>query len=239
MTIDGKGVAMFTGGVFPKLSSAWLQALGAEFKNPYMKGLESFLTREVELDKVLYPPLHQVFSAFDAAPLKKVKVVVLGQDPYHGVGLAHGLSFSVAKGVRIPPSLINIYKEVVEDVSVNTPSHGCLQSWARQGVLLLNAVLTVEQGVAGSHQGRGWELFTDAVINLLNAQSEGLVFMLWGAYAQKKGRLIDESRHLVLRAPHPSPLSAYRGFFGCRHFSQANNYLLKRGCAAIDWSVPD
>ncbi len=230
---------MSTVGVFPQLSGDWLEALSAEFKCQYMQELANFLTRELKAGKLLYPPMYQVFNAFDAAPLKDVKVVVLGQDPYHGPALAHGLSFSVARGVPIPPSLRNIYKEIIEDVSVNEPSHGCLQSWASQGVLLLNAVLTVEQCVAGSHQGRGWELFTDAVIDLLSSQSEGLVFMLWGAYAQKKGRLIDESRHLVLRSPHPSPLSAYRGFFGCRHFSQANSYLLKRGRAAINWSVPD
>ncbi|MDM3869837.1 uracil-DNA glycosylase [Porticoccus sp. W117] len=220
-----------------QLHESWLQVLEADFQQPYMAALKAFLKTEKDAGKIIYPKGSQWFAAFDNTPFDQVKVVILGQDPYHGPGQAHGLCFSVLPGVRIPPSLINIYKEIEADVSVPFPQHGCLTNWARQGVLLLNATLTVEQGRAGAHQGKGWEEFTDRAITELNQQREGLVFMLWGSYAQRKGALIDGNKHLVLRAPHPSPLSAHRGFFGCKHFSKANDYLQERGEQAIDWSV--
>jgi uracil-DNA glycosylase len=186
----------------------------------------------------VYPPGPQIFAAFEATPFDQVKVVVLGQDPYHGPGQAHGLCFSVQPDVDVPPSLLNIYKEIERDLGLPRPDHGCLLPWARQGVLLLNAVLTVEAGKAGSHQGRGWEGFTDHVVDTLNREREGLVFLLWGSYAQAKGKVIDPRRHKVLKAPHPSPLSAHRGFNGCGHFSAANAYLARQGFAPIDWSLP-
>jgi len=179
-----------------------------------------------------------MFAAFDRTPFDRVKVVILGQDPYHGPGQAHGFSFSVPAGVAIPPSLANIFAEQKRDLGLEIPTHGCLTTWADRGVLLLNAVLSVEQGRAGAHQGRGWEVFTDRVIGLLNEHRDGLVFMLWGSYAQAKAKLIDGSRHLILRAPHPSPLSAYRGYIGCAHFSRANEYLKKRGLLPVDWRLP-
>ncbi|HUH38876.1 MAG TPA: uracil-DNA glycosylase [Spongiibacteraceae bacterium] len=187
----------------------------------------------------VYPAPEQWFSALDSTPVPRVKVVILGQDPYHGPGQAHGLCFSVRPGIAVPPSLANIYKELQRDLGLTPPQHGCLQSWADQGVLLLNAVLTVEQGRAGAHQNQGWERFTDAVIAHLNRERENLVFLLWGSYAQKKGRIIDRQRHLVLTAPHPSPLSAHRGFLGCGHFSQANVWLAERGVEPVDWGMSD
>lgn len=230
---------MFSDAVFPRLPGDWQRYLGAEFEKPYIEALKCFLNEQEMKGKLLYPPLDLLFSAFDAAPLKNVKVVILGQDPYHGSGQAHGLSFSVPKGVAIPPSLRNVFKEVSQDLGLPIPSHGCLQAWAQQGVLLLNAVLTVESGVAGAHRGKGWELFTDKVIETLSRESDGVVFMLWGGYAHKKECLIDGAKHLVLKAVHPSPLSAYRGFLGCGHFSQANEYLLLRGRKPVDWCVED
>lgn len=216
----------------------WQEALGDEFDQPYMRRLAEFLQAEKAAGKQLYPPDSMIFSAFHATPFDAVKVVIIGQDPYHGAGQAHGLAFSVQKGVRPPPSLKNIYKEIDRDLEHPIPHHGCLQSWAEQGVLLLNAVLTVSQGQAGAHANRGWEHFTSRVIDLLSAEREHLVFMLWGGYAQKKGRHIDSSRHLVLESPHPSPLSAYRGFIGCGHFSAANKYLLGQNQTAINWQLP-
>jgi uracil-DNA glycosylase len=186
---------------------------------------------------VIYPPGPQIFNALNSTPFDQVRVVILGQDPYHGPGQAHGLCFSVMPGVKTPPSLANIYREIQSDLGIDMPHHGYLQSWAEQGVLLLNAVLTVERGQAGSHQGKGWETFTDEVVRLLNDKTQGLVFMLWGSYAMKKGSMIDRKRHLVLTAPHPSPLSAHRGFLGCKHFSAANDYLEKQQKQPIDWSV--
>jgi len=186
----------------------------------------------------VYPPGADIFAALDATPFDKVKVVILGQDPYHGPGQAHGLCFSVRPGVPAPPSLENIFKELQRDLGIARPTHGCLQHWAGQGVLLLNAVLTVEDGRAGAHAGKGWEGFTDHVVDVLNREREHLVFLLWGSYAQKKGAMIDARRHKVLRAPHPSPLSAHRGFIGCGHFSAANEYLRRTGQAPIDWSLP-
>jgi uracil-DNA glycosylase len=220
-----------------KLPQGWLQYLTEEFDKTYMQALRAFLQSEKASKKVIYPPSSQIFSAFDRVDFDQVKVVILGQDPYHGVGQAHGLSFSVPKGIKPPPSLVNIYKELAEDVNFVIPQHGCLEHWADQGVLLLNSVLTVEHTLAASHQGRGWEQFTDAVIHLLNAKREHIVFMLWGAYAQRKGQIIDRSKHCVLEAPHPSPLSAHRGFLGCKHFSQANHYLQQHGIDSIDWQL--
>lgn len=222
-----------------ELEASWLEHLQGEFNLDYMRQLRAFLRAEKQSGKVIYPPGKQIFNAFNSTPLNSVKVVILGQDPYHGPGQAHGLCFSVAPGVPLPPSLVNIYKEIEEDLGVVMPVDGCLESWARQGVLLLNSVLSVERAHAASHQGRGWERFTDCAIELVNRECEGVVFMLWGGYAQRKGAFIDEQRHCVLRAPHPSPLSAYRGFFGCRHFSKANAWLEAHGQTAIDWQLPD
>ncbi|MEM1112718.1 MAG: uracil-DNA glycosylase [Pseudomonadota bacterium] len=220
-----------------QLESSWLQHLEQEFKQPYMQDLRAFLTREKQAGKQIFPPGAEMFAAFDYTPLPAVKVVILGQDPYHGEGQAHGLCFSVKAGVAIPPSLQNIYRELDQDLGIAPPSHGCLTDWARQGVLLLNSVLSVERAQAASHQGQGWERFTDRVIEVVNRERDGVVFMLWGSYAQRKGAAIDEERHCVLKAPHPSPLSAHRGFFGCRHFSQANAFLQQQGQDAVDWKL--
>lgn len=218
-----------------RLHPSWMAQIGGEFDQPYMRQLRQFLSAEKTAGKVIYPPGELWFNAFNSTPFDEVKVVILGQDPYHGPGQAHGLCFSVLPGVPFPPSLLNIFKEIQADLGTQIPDDGCLQRWADQGVLLLNATLTVEQGRAGSHQGRGWEQFTDCAVQRLNEAREGLVFLLWGSYAQKKGQFIDSQRHLVLRAPHPSPLSAHRGFLGCRHFSQANQYLQQRGQPPIRW----
>lgn len=203
-----------------------------------MKNLRDFLLTRKQHRAVIYPPGPQIFNALNSTPFDQVRVVILGQDPYHGPGQAHGLCFSVQRGIRIPPSLSNIFREIQDDLGLAPPGHGCLQSWAERGVLLLNAVLTVERGQAGSHQGKGWETFTDAIVQLLNDEREHLVFMLWGSYAMKKGVVINRRKHLVLKAPHPSPLSAHRGFLGCRHFSAANEYLQDHQHPAIDWSLP-
>lgn len=221
-----------------KIEPSWFSILEPEFNKPYMSELRQFLQQEKQSGKNIFPPASQVFNAFNSTPFDQVKVVVLGQDPYHGAGQAHGLCFSVMPGVRIPPSLKNIYKELHADLGIAVPEHGCLQPWAEQGVLLLNATLTVEESKAGAHQGRGWEQFTDAAVHALAEQREGLVFILWGSYAQKKGGFIDNRRHLVLKGPHPSPLSAHRGFFGTQPFSQANAYLQSRGEAPINWALP-
>lgn len=218
---------------------SWLGVLKDEFEQPYMVNLKQFLLAEKRAGKLLYPQGSQWFAAFNATPFDQVKVVILGQDPYHGPGQAHGLCFSVPPAVRFPPSLLNIFKEIQLDLGLPIPSSGCLQHWADQGVLLLNATLTVEHGRAGAHQGQGWEQFTDRVISELNKRCDHLVFLLWGSYAQKKGAIIDRNKHLVLTAPHPSPLSAHRGFLGCHHFSKTNEYLKQIGKAPIDWSVPD
>ena len=218
-----------------QLESGWKAQLASEFASDYMQHLGAFLREEKAQGKPVFPPGPAIFNAFNSTPFDQVRVVILGQDPYHGPGQAHGLCFSVPEAVRPPPSLVNIFKELHRDLGLPIPTHGCLQRWAEQGVLLLNAVLTVEQGKAASHQGRGWERFTDAAIERLNRDREGLVFLLWGSYAQKKGSLIDRQRHLVLTAPHPSPLSAHRGFIGCGHFSRVNEYLLDRGETPIDW----
>lgn len=220
-----------------QLDASWKALLQPEFEHEYMRQLRAFLLQEKQSGKQVYPAGKDMFNALNSTPFDRVRVVILGQDPYHGPGQAHGLCFSVQQGVEIPPSLRNIYKELASDLGVVPARHGCLQSWASQGVLLLNAVLSVEAGRAGSHQGRGWEQFTDRIIALLNERREHLVFMLWGSHAQKKGQFIDRSRHLVLESPHPSPLSASRGFLGNRHFSRANQYLLAHGRDAVDWRV--
>jgi len=222
-----------------QLHESWLSRLSGQFEQAYMQKLRKFLLTRKEHRAVIYPPGAKIFNALNSTPFDRVRVVILGQDPYHGPGQAHGLCFSVQQGVRIPPSLANIYREIQSDLGLAQPHHGYLQSWAEQGVLLLNAVLTVERGQAGSHQGKGWETFTDAIVRLLNDEREGLVFMLWGSYAMKKGAVIDRRKHLVLKAPHPSPLSAHRGFLGCRHFSKANEYLQQHQQDSIDWSVPE
>lgn len=222
-----------------RLHPSWLEALRREFDQPYMAELKRFLLAEREAGKRIYPAGCNWFRALDLTPLDKVRVVILGQDPYHGEGQAHGLCFSVPNGVQPPPSLVNIFKELKSDLGIEPASHGFLEHWASQGVLLLNSVLTVEMGRAASHRDRGWERFTDAVVRLVNAKAEPVVFMLWGSYAQKKAAFVDTSRHLVLKAPHPSPLSAHSGFFGCRHFSQANAFLESRGLPPIDWALPE
>lgn len=221
-----------------QMHPSWLQQLGGEFDQPYMQSLKQFLLDEKARGKTIFPPEEEIFNSFNTTPFDQVKVVILGQDPYHGSGQAHGLCFSVLPDVRFPPSLLNIFKEINRDLGLPIPDHGCLQAWAEQGVLLLNATLTVEAANAGSHQGQGWEEFTDKAVQALNEQRDGLVFMLWGSYAQKKGRYIDTNRHCVLTSPHPSPLSAHRGFLGNEHFSQANAYLADRGETPIDWSLP-
>jgi len=221
-----------------RLDPSWLQPLRDTFAAPRMTALKQFLKAEKVAGKRIFPAGAEWFRALDLTPLDKVRVVILGQDPYHGPGQAHGLCFSVRPGTRIPPSLVNIYKEMESDLEIAPARHGFLEHWAKQGVLLLNAVLTVEMGRAASHQGRGWEEFTDAVIRLVNDRPEPAVFMLWGSHAQRKAGFVDASRHLVLKAPHPSPLSAHSGFFGCRHFSKANAFLAERGLATIDWALP-
>lgn len=219
-----------------KIDESWKQPLQAEFEKPYFGELIAFLKQERAAGKMIYPPGAQIFSAFAHTPFDKVKVVIIGQDPYHGVGQAHGLCFSVNKGVAVPPSLKNIYKELTTDIpGFVTPSHGDLSHWADQGVLMLNATLTVEKDKAGSHQGKGWEQFTDAVIQLVAQQKQHLVFILWGRFAQGKASFIDASKHLVLQAAHPSPFSAYNGFFGCKHFSSTNRYLTEFGLGPIHW----
>ncbi|MEW5835477.1 MAG: uracil-DNA glycosylase [Pseudomonadota bacterium] len=221
-----------------RLEPGWKARIGDYLERPDMQALAAFLRAEKRAGKVIYPPGPEIFAAFDHTPFDAVRVVILGQDPYHGPGQAHGLCFSVRPGVPIPPSLDNIFKEISRDLGLPRPDHGCLTPWADRGVLLLNAVLTVERGRAGSHQGKGWEGFTDAAIEALNRDREGLVFLLWGSYAQRKGRLIDSRRHCVLTSVHPSPLSAHRGFVGCGHFSKANAWLEQHGQAPIDWSLP-
>lgn len=222
-----------------RLEESWRQVLGPEFSSPYMQQLREFLVAEKADGKRIFPKGPEYFRALDLTPLSDVRVVILGQDPYHGAGQAHGLCFSVQPGVRPPPSLVNIYKELQADLGIAPARHGFLESWARQGVLLLNSVLTVEEARAASHQGRGWERFTDAVIRTVNDECQNVVFILWGAYAQKKAAFVDQTRHLVLKSPHPSPLSAHNGFFGSRPFSKANAFLVSHGLEPIDWRLPE
>ena len=222
-----------------RLHESWLWPLGAEFEQPYMKGLKDFLLAEKAAGQRVFPKGSEWFRALDLTPLGQVRVVILGQDPYHGLGQAHGLCFSVRPGTPVPPSLVNIYKELQADLGIPPARHGFLEHWAKQGVLLLNSVLTVEMGLAASHRERGWERFTDRIIREVNAKPEPVVFLLWGSYAQKKAAFVDRSRHLVLKAPHPSPLSAHSGFFGCRHFSKANAFLESKGLEPVDWALPE
>lgn len=217
-----------------KIEPSWHKALSAEWESPYFSQLADFIHQEYRTTTI-YPPAKQIFAAFDACPFDEVKVVILGQDPYHGPGQANGLCFSVSPDVAIPRSLVNIFKEIHQDLGTPIPNNGDLSRWAKQGVLLLNATLTVRAHQAGSHQGKGWEQLTDAAIRQLNAQRNGLVFILWGAYAGKKAELIDSNRHLVLTSVHPSPLSASRGFFGNHHFSRTNEYLIRQGKTPIEW----
>jgi uracil-DNA glycosylase len=220
------------------IDESWKAPLLPEFDAEYMVQLRAFLVAEKAAGKQIYPKGSEWFRALDLTPLDRVRVVILGQDPYHGPGQAHGLCFSVKPGVQPPPSLVNIYKELQSDLGIPRANHGFLEHWAQQGVLLLNSVLTVEMAKAASHQKKGWERFTDAVIRLVNAKDEPVVFMLWGAYAQKKAAFVETSKHLVLNAAHPSPLSAHNGFLGCRHFSQCNAFLESKGLIPIDWALP-
>jgi uracil-DNA glycosylase len=220
-----------------QLEASWQRAIGEDLEKDYMLRLCDFLDSEVGSGKKIYPQSSNVLAALNLTPVNQVKVVILGQDPYHGPGQAHGLSFSVPFGVPVPPSLKNIYKELQQDVGFSVPSHGCLSYWAEQGVLLLNSVLTVESGLAGSHQGKGWETFTDVIITYLNQEFSNLAFILWGNYAQTKGEIIDRDKHLVLTSPHPSPLSASRGFFGNQHFSRTNSFLCRQGIKEVDWQL--
>ena len=220
-----------------QLENSWKSRLLPEFQKDYMKNLKAFLQDEKNKNKTIYPRGAEYFSALDLTPFEKVKVVVLGQDPYHGPGQAHGLCFSVLKGVPTPPSLENIYKELKQDLGIPLAPHGFLKAWAEQGVLLLNNTLTVSAGKAGSHKGQGWEEFTDKIIQQLNKERENLVFLLWGRFAGEKGSIVDQSKHCVLKAPHPSPFSADSGFFGCRHFSKTNEFLKSKEIEPIDWSA--
>ena len=220
----------------PRLEPGWLAHLEGEFQQPYMRTLKAFLVEE-RAHHMVFPPGRDMFNAFALTPFERVRVVILGQDPYHGPGQAHGLCFSVRRGIPVPPSLVNIFRELSDDVGLTRPAHGDLTRWAEQGVLLLNTVLSVRAHQANSHQNRGWETLTDQVIRTLDAHREGLVFVLWGTPAGRKASMIDRRRHLVLTAPHPSPLSAHRGFFGCRHFSRINAHLSARGEPAIDWAL--
>ncbi len=222
--------------VNPQIEESWKKVMQPEFEKDYFSILKEFLLKEKKR-YVIFPPGKQMFNAFNSTPFEKVKVVILGQDPYHGPGQAHGLCFSVPHGVAKPPSLVNIFKELNNDLSIPIPSHGNLNKWANQGVLLVNATLSVRANQAGSHQKKGWEIFTDRIISLLSEKKSSLVFILWGNYAQAKAGLINEEKHLILKAVHPSPLSASRGFFGCAHFSKTNDYLLKNGIEPIDWDT--
>tara|TARA_B100000700_G_scaffold220453_1_gene242655 strand:- start:840 stop:1529 length:690 start_codon:yes stop_codon:yes gene_type:complete len=218
----------------PKIHNSWLREIEEEFKKPYMASLRSFLIQEKSRGVRIFPPSDQIFTAINETSLDDTKVVIIGQDPYHKINQAHGLSFSVNPGIKIPPSLVNIFKELKDDLDCEVPNHGFLKSWASQGVLLLNSILSVEEGRPGSHANKGWEVFTDKLIEVLNKRKE-LVFILWGNYALTKGKKIDAEKHLVLRAAHPSPLSSHKGFFGCKHFSKTNDYLVKKGKIPINW----
>ena len=220
----------------PHIEDGWKKILWEEFQSPYFRELKKFLVEETS-SRTIYPPGKLIFNAFQHTPFDRVKVVILGQDPYHGAGQAHGLCFSVPPGIKPPPSLVNIFKELHSDLGIAVPSHGNLESWADQGVLLLNATLTVRAGEAGSHQNRGWETFTNAVIEKISRVKSDVVFLLWGRYAQAKEALVDGEKHLVLKAAHPSPFSAHNGFFGCRHFSKANSFLQQKGIEAVDWTL--
>jgi len=227
---------MTTNQINPQLPQEWKDLLSLEFASTYFSDLKNFLVNERQ-QFTIFPPGNLMFNAFNCTKPSDIKVVILGQDPYHGPGQAHGLCFSVPKGIAVPPSLVNIFKELHADLGMSIPTHGNLEKWAQQGVFLLNATLSVRASQAGSHQGKGWEMFTDAVITKISQSQQGVVFMLWGNYAKAKEKLIDTSKHLVLKAPHPSPLSAYHGFLGCKHFSLANNYLIQQAKTPIDWTL--
>lgn len=220
------------------LEQSWMKFLGQEFEKDYMLKLKAFLQDEIDQKKAIYPRGSEIFSAFNLTPLNKVKLVIIGQDPYHGPGQAHGLCFSVKPEIKTPPSLKNIYKELQSDLGLNPVNHGFLENWAKNGVLMLNNVLTVEKSKPASHQGQGWEIFTDRVVEVLNEQCQNLVFLLWGSHAQKKAATVNRKKHLVLESTHPSPFSAHKGFLGCRHFSKANKYLQENGLEAINWALP-
>jgi uracil-DNA glycosylase len=220
-----------------QIEDSWKRVLSDEFEKPYFTELRRFLLSEKNAGKTIYPPGSLIFNAFNSTPFDKVRVVILGQDPYHGAGQAHGLCFSVQHGVKPPPSLVNMYKELKDDVGFDIPNHGCLQKWTEQGVFLLNAILTVEANQPASHQKKGWEEFTNAVIQKLSKDKNGLIFILWGNFAQQKATLINESKHTILKAAHPSPFSAYNGFFGCKHFSKTNQILTQKGETPIDWQI--
>ena len=220
-----------------KLHPSWLKHLEEEFHKPYFISLKNFLIAEKQGKHVIYPPGDRLFAALNETPFDRVKVVIIGQDPYHGAGQANGMSFSVNRGIMLPPSLKNIYKELESDMGLNPPTHGDLTAWAHQGVLLLNSVLTVRAGVAASHQNQGWETFTGTIISTINNLKSNVVFMLWGNFAKGKRVLIDSNKHFILEAAHPSPFSAYNGFLGCRHFSKANSYLVHHGLSPVDWKI--
>ncbi|MBE5945008.1 MAG: uracil-DNA glycosylase [Lachnospiraceae bacterium] len=220
----------------PPITNDWADALAPEYKKDYYKKLFDFIGKEYATQEI-FPPGDDIFNAFHLTPLSNVKCVIIGQDPYHNVGQAHGLCFSVKPEVDIPPSLVNIYKELHDDLGCHIPNNGYLVKWAKQGVLMLNAVLTVRAHQAASHQGKGWEEFTDAAIRIVNQQDRPIVFLLWGGFAQKKAAMLNNPKHLILKAPHPSPLSVYRGFYGCKHFSQTNDFLAKNGIQPIDWQI--
>ena len=220
-----------------QIASSWKVILESEFKEDYFKQIKSFILNEKAKGKEVYPAGKLMFNAFNLTPFEQVKVVIIGQDPYHGIGQAHGLSFSVPDGIKTPPSLQNIYKEIGQDLGLPIPNHGNLEAWSKQGVLLLNAVLSVNAGEPASHKAAGWENFTNAVIYHLSQQRKNLVFLLWGRFAQEKELLIDSNKHLILKAAHPSPFSAYQGFFGCKHFSKTNDYLVSKSISPIDWSI--
>ena len=221
----------------PQIEESWKQVLANEFQLPYFADLKKFLQEEKAQHKIIYPPGNKIFAAFDYTPYDNTKVVIIGQDPYHGTGQANGLCFSVSPGIKPPPSLVNIFKELQDDTGMPIPTHGNLENWAKQGVLLLNATLTVEANLPASHQGKGWETFTGKIIQKLSKEKEGLVFLLWGKFAQAKEVLIDATKHHILKAAHPSPFSAYNGFFGCRHFSQTNDLLKMQGKDVVDWRI--
>lgn len=222
-----------------QFDDSWQEILQFQFKMDYFIELQSFLALEKEKNKIIYPPDSTIFNALKLTPYNNVKVVILGQDPYHGIGQAHGLCFSVQYGIKLPPSLKNIFKELYLDLGILPPNHGNLSNWAKDGVLLLNSILTVEANSPASHQNKGWEIFTDSVIQSLSEKRDNLVFLLWGKYAQSKADLIDTSKHLILKAAHPSPFSAHNGFFGCKHFSETNNFLSSKGISTINWKLPN
>lgn len=224
--------------IIKEITNDWLDEIGSEFRKPYYKELSDFVLNEYK-NNIIYPDSSDIFNAFHLTPLKEVKVVILGQDPYHGEGQAHGLCFSVKPGIKIPPSLMNIYKELKDDLDCKIPNNGYLIKWAKQGVLMLNTVLTVRANQANSHRGKGWEEFTDTVIKAVNKQDRPIVFILWGSPARKKKAMLNNPKHLILEAPHPSPLSSYRGFFSSKHFSKTNNFLKKHGLSPIDWQIED